>query len=280
MSETESPQKRCTMCGNIYLATTEHFRRRSNEKDGLQKLCKTCSIQLGPFSVDPWIVFLSLGVGFGVPLLAAFGPLWVGTSITVREAFAGYGISSGQSRRQVHGSSERLGWLSQTTWLGLRGVFRRRERAILTLLTLTLAGATFLTVQCASFSTSRMIADITGSSHYDVEAYVPPDGTQAQTLITQIQALPNVKHVETETEVEHDGLTTQWGSVDMKGYQVDTQIYQPPILSGHWFTADDTNAVLINESFANVSGLQVGQTLLVANLTLKVMALSISRNEV
>ena len=39
-------------------------------------------LDLGPFSVDPWIVFLSLGVGFGVPLLAAFGPLWVGTSIT------------------------------------------------------------------------------------------------------------------------------------------------------------------------------------------------------
>ncbi len=230
-------------------------------------------LDLGPFYVDPWIVFLSLGVGFGVPLLAAFVPLWVGTSITVREAFAGYGISSGQSRRRVHGSGERLGLLSQTTWLGLRSVFRRRGRAMLTLLTLTLAGATFLTVQCASASTNRMIADITGSSHYDVEANVPPNGTQAQTLITQIQALANVKRVETETEVEHDGLTTQWGSVDIKGYQVDTQIYQPPILSGRWFTADDTNAVLINESFAKVSGLQVGQTLLVANLTLKVIGI-------
>jgi putative ABC transport system permease protein len=231
------------------------------------------SLDLGPFSVDLWIVFLSLGVGFGVPLLAAFVPLWVGTSITVREAFAGYGISAGQSRRRVHGSGERLGLLSQTTWLGLRGVFRRRGRAMLTLLTLTLAGATFLTVQCASASTNRMIADITGSSHYDVEANVPPNGNQAQTLITQIQALDNVKRVETETEVEHDGLTTQWGSVDIKGYQVDTQIYQPPILSGRWFTANDTNAVLINESFARVSGLQVGQTLLVANLTLKVIGI-------
>ncbi len=61
--------------------------------------------------------------------------------------------------------------------------------------------------------------------------------------------------------------------MDIKGYQVDTQIYQPPILSGRWFTADDTNAVLINESFAKVSGLQVGQTLLVANLTLKVIGI-------
>jgi putative ABC transport system permease protein len=228
-------------------------------------------IDLGPFSVDPWIVILSLGVGFGVPLLAAFIPLWVGTRITVREAFAGYGISSGQSRRRVRSSGERMGLLSQTTWLGLRGVFRRRGRAILTLLTLTLAGATFLTVQTTSASTNQMIADITANSHYDVQADVPPDGTQAQTLSSQIQALTNVKRVETATEVE--GLTTQWGKVDMKGFQVDTQIYQPTLLSGRWFTANDTNAVLINERFAQTSGLQVGQTLLVSNLTLTVIGI-------
>jgi putative ABC transport system permease protein len=228
-------------------------------------------IDLGPFSVDPWIVILSLGVGFGVPLLAAFIPLWVGTRITVREAFAGYGISSRQSRRRVRSSGERMGLLSQTTWLGLRGVFRRRGRAILTLLTLTLAGATFLTVQTTSASTNQMIADITANSHYDVQADVPPDGTQAQTLSSQIQALTNVKRVETATEVE--GLTTQWGKVDMKGFQVDTQIYQPTLLSGRWFTANDTNAVLINERFAQTSGLQVGQTLLVSNLTLTVIGI-------
>lgn len=232
-------------------------------------------IDLGPFSVDSWIVILSLVVGFGVPLLAAFIPLWVGTRITVRDAFAGYGISSGQSRRRVRYSGERMGLLSQTTWLGLRGVFRRRGRAILTLLTLTLAGATFLTVQTTSASTNQMIADITANSHYDVQADVPPapDGTQAQTLSSQIQALTNVKRVETATAVEGDGLTTQWGKVDMKGFQVNTQIYQPALLSGRWFTANDTDAVLINERFAQTSGLQVGQTLLVSNLTLTVIGI-------
>jgi putative ABC transport system permease protein len=232
-------------------------------------------IDLGPFSVDSWIVILSLGVGFGVPLLAAFIPLWVGTRITVREAFAGYGISSGQSRRRVRNSGERMGLLSQTTWLGLRGVFRRRGRAILTLLTLALAGATFLTVQTTSASTNQMIADITANSHYDVRADVPPapDGTQAQTLSSQIQALTNVKRVETATQVQGDGLTTQWGKVDMEGFQVDTRIYQPTLLSGRWFTANDTDAVLINERFAQASGLQVGQTLLVANLTLTVIGI-------
>lgn len=230
-------------------------------------------IDLGPFYVDSWIVILSLGVGLGVPLLAAFIPLWVGTRITVREAFAGYGISSGQSRRRVRSSGERMGLLSQTTWLGLRGVFRRRGRAMLTLLTLTLAGATFLTVQTTSASTNQMIADITANSHYDVQANVPPEGTQAQTLSSQIQALANVKRVETATEVEGDGLTTQWGKVDMEGFQVDTQIYQPTILSGRWFTTNQTNAVLINERFAQASGLQVGQTLLVSNLTLTVVGI-------
>jgi putative ABC transport system permease protein len=59
----------------------------------------------------------------------------------------------------------------------------------------------------------------------------------------------------------------------MEGFQVDTRIYQPTLLSGRWFTANDTDAVLINERFAQASGLQVGQTLLVANLTLTVIGI-------
>src|SRR5258708_36594430 len=57
----------------------------------------------------------------------------------------------------------------------------------------------------------------------------------------------------------------------MKGFQVYTRIYQPSLLSGRWFTASDTDAVLTNERFAQTSGLQVGQTLLVSNLTRKVI---------
>src|SRR5260370_11705306 len=59
----------------------------------------------------------------------------------------------------------------------------------------------------------------------------------------------------------------------MKGFQVNTRIYQSTHLSGRWFTDNDTDAVLINERFAQTSGLQVGQTQLVSNLTLTVIGI-------
>src|SRR5260221_6150914 len=230
------------------------------------------NIDLGPFTVEPWIVALSLGIGFSVPLLAALLPLWLGTRITVREAFAAYGISSGQGRRSTRRASGQVSWISQTTWLGLRGVFRRCGRALLTLLTLTLAGATFLTVQTASASTNQMIADITANSHYDVKVMLP-DSTQLQATLSQIQAFANVKRVESAMEDDGTGLLTEWGKVSLLGFQVDTQIYRPTILSGRWLTANDTNAILINEKFAAASGLKVGQTMLVSSLTLTVIGI-------
>ena len=118
-------------------------------------LASTISLAVGPFTVFPWIILLSLAVGFGVPLLAALVPLWIGTRITVREALSAYGIGAERAGGRLSRQAQRLSWISQTTWLGLRGVFRKRWRAALTLLTLTLAGTTFLVVQTATAATNQ-----------------------------------------------------------------------------------------------------------------------------
>ena len=103
-------------------------------------LASASLLAVGPFAVYPWILLLGLAVGFGVPLLSARVPLWIGTRITVREALSAYGISAGRAGQRRARLSQRLTGVSQTTWLGLRGVFRKRARAALTLLTLTPGG--------------------------------------------------------------------------------------------------------------------------------------------
>ena len=219
-------------------------------------LGRSIRLAVGPFAVEPWIILLGLVVGFGVPLLSALLPLWIGTSITVREAFSAYGISAGQGNDFLARVARRLTWVSQTTWLGLRGIFRKRWRAALTLLTLTLAGITFLTVQTASVSTNQTIAHAFDSYHYNVE--VRSNGDIASVL-AQIEALPNVQRVELAGELEP--VTTTWGQVDLLGFQTNTQLYRPPIVSGRWLSSSDSNAILINEEMASATGLKVGDTL-------------------
>ncbi len=221
-------------------------------------LASASSLAVGPFTVFPWIIILGLAVGFGVPLLSALLPLWIGTRITVREALSAYGISAGAGHagNRLARLAQRLTGVSQTTWLGLRGVFRKRWRAALTLLTLTLAGATFLVVQTATAATNQTTANAFAPYHYDVLAEIY---AQDAPLVAQISALPNVGRVERYREDE--GAESQWGQLRLLGFQPDTKLYTPQIISGRWLSPSDTDAVVLNEEATAATGLHVGDTL-------------------
>jgi putative ABC transport system permease protein len=219
-------------------------------------LATTVRLAAGPFAVFPWIILMGLAVGFGVPGLSALLPLWVGTRITVREALSAYGISAGRSGQSGARLSQRLSRVSQTTWLGLRGVFRKRARAALTLLTLTLAGTTFLVVQTTTAATNQTIADAFAPYHYDVLAEIY---AQNAPLVSEISALPNVGRVERYREDE--GVESQWGQLRLLGVQPDTTLYTPQLESGRLLSRSDINAALINEEAATATGLHVGDTL-------------------
>ena len=115
-------------------------------------LTSIVTLDLGPFQLDAGTIALSALIGLAVPFLAAIMPLWTGTRITVREAISAYGIE-----RTVDGGGRRPAgagwpWVPQTVWLGLRGLFRKRGRAILTLLALTFSAAAFLAIQTTDSS--------------------------------------------------------------------------------------------------------------------------------
>lgn len=224
-------------------------------------LARAISLAVGPFTIFPWIIILGLAVGFGVPLLSALLPLWIGTRITVREALSAYGISTDHAGHRRSLLARHLSRVSQTTWLGLRGVFRKRWRAVLTLLTLTLAGTTFLVVQTATAATNQTTANAFAPYHYDVSASIY---AQNAPEVSQISALPNVGRVERYREDE--GAESQWGQMLLLGFQPDTRLYIPQIINGRWLSPGDTNAALINEEAATATGLHVGDTLTLSSV--------------
>ncbi len=224
-------------------------------------LASSISLAVGPFTIFPWIIILGLAVGFGVPLLSALVPLWMGTRITVREALSAYGISAGRAGNRRARLTQRRTGVSQTTWLGLRGVFRKRWRAALTLLTLTLAGTTFLVVQTAAAATNQTTANAFAPYHYDVSAEIY---AQNAPEVSQISALSNVERVERYREAE--GAESQWGQMLLLGFQPDTRLYIPQLISGRWLSPGDTNAALINEEAATATGLNVGDTLTLSSV--------------
>ncbi len=219
------------------------------------------TLDLGPFTLSPWIVGMALLVGIGVPFAAALMPLWSGTRITVREAMAAYGVSTGTSRAHV-GLARRLPWVPQTIWLGLRGLFRRRGRAILTLLALTLSSTAFLSIQTTTYSVDTFITQLFGQ--YDYDAFVGTKALPYTQIRATLLAVPNVAQVE---RFEQNEVKTPWGQILLTGVEQDAQLYHHSVLAGRWFAPGEQDVIVISDTLAAATGTQVGQTLTFSDST-------------
>jgi putative ABC transport system permease protein len=216
-------------------------------------------IDLGPFQVSPWILVVSILVGLLLPPLAALAPLWQGTRITVREAMSAYGVSAGSSKQRAWG--RRLAWVPQTAWLGVRGIFRKRMRAILTLLALTLSCAVFMSVQITTSSIGYTLDQQANAFHCDLTAqwgsikYRP--GIYVN-MLQQMQALANVERVEPRTS---GTVTTRQGDLLLTGLVAQTQFYQYHLVAGRWLAASESNTIVLSDLAAQKLHLQVGDAL-------------------
>jgi predicted lysophospholipase L1 biosynthesis ABC-type transport system permease subunit len=113
------------------------------------------NFDLATLAVPGWVYLLVAFIGLVVPIAAAAYPVAVGTRITVREAIAAAGVDRstiGGSRLDRALTALPLG--RGPLLLGVRNSLRRRVRLALTLVTLTLAGAFF--ISALSFRTSMI----------------------------------------------------------------------------------------------------------------------------
>ena len=220
-------------------------------------LANTISLAVGPFTIFPWIIILGLAVGFGVPLLSALLPLWMGTRITVREALSAYGISAGRAGASPSqaGTAPELG-LADDLAGAARGLPQTRAGGADP--ADTDAGGDHLPGGANGHRRHQPDHSLNAFApyHYDVLAQIY---AQNAPLVAQISALPNVGRVERYREDE--GAESQWGQLLLLGFQPDTTLYTPQLVSGRWLSPSDTNAALINEEAATATGLHVGDTL-------------------
>jgi putative ABC transport system permease protein len=223
-------------------------------------LARAIPLALGPLTVAPGLIALSLALGFGVPLCASLWPLWNGTRITVRAALAAYGINKGEGNGSLARLGQHLTWISQTTWLGLRSLFRKRASAALTLLMLSVAGTSFLVVQTTASSVNETIGLTWTNIHADVEVYADEPYSQAR---AQLGTLPNVRLME---RFGIAGAQTPWGKLGLWGFEPQTQLYHYQLTSGRWLREGDTNVVLLSDAVAREIGLHAGSRLAVTSL--------------
>lgn len=226
-------------------------------------LARLINFDIIDYTTPPRVLALEVGAGLVVPLLAALWPVLGGARLTVREALGSYGLGRGRfGSGRIDRLLERVHALSRPLLLSLRNTFRRKSRLALTLTTLTLGGATFISVFSVReglFLTAEQ--KIFTFWRHDLIAYFDRP-YRFELLAQEARAVPGVVRVEpiaytAMRRVRPDGNQSE--DIGLIGTRHDNDLINATVLSGRWLVPGDQNAIVIStDALRNEPDLAVG----------------------
>ena len=232
------------------------------------------------YRIVPMALAIQVLVGLLVPLIAGLAPVLNGSRITVLKALSG-GLAD-EEQSPVAGGEQRLSrfdWIQMKLThilagrgihiprpfvISLRNTFRRKSRLALTLFTLTMGGAIFISV----FNVRVTLHDYIGQIGKYFRADVTLDFDQAYRLdeVNQFaRQMPGVQHVEgwqfASAELLGAGDEVV-ENLNILAPPANTELVKPLLVSGRFIDASDVRKLAISEAVMNYfPDLKVGDTL-------------------
>ncbi len=208
------------------------------------------------FRLSREVLLMQVVVGLVVPLTVALYPIIAGTRVTVREAISAYGLGKG-----AFGSNkiDRLLMyiqhvpllrhnISRPLLISLRNTFRRKGRLVLTLLTLIIGGAIFISVFSVRASLLDTLDTLLDYFQYDVGVHLDRD-YRIERIKHETLKVPGIQQAESwgfynGRRKRPDG--TDSDNIFIFAPPAETTLVKPTLVEGRWLRADDTNAIVIN----------------------------------
>ncbi len=212
------------------------------------------------------IVLLQAATGLLMPVGVALFPIVGGTRISVYDAIYQYGLSGEGKRGPVEELLVKIRNLSPPVMLSLRNTFRNKARLAFTLVTLTLAGAMFVSVFSTRASLTRHINEMEYYVNYDASLRIP-SGANIRTVEREALRIPGVTIAEgwsstTGVLVHDDGSESE--DLELVGLPYNSITIDPKLLGGRWLQSEDTTQVVINEDFLeDEPGIGVGSEIVI-----------------
>jgi putative ABC transport system permease protein len=236
------------------------------------------------YRIVPMALLIQMLVGLFVPLIAGLVPVLKGSRITVLHALSG-NLTDDQSRVSA-GETRRLSWfdwmqVKATRILAVRGIhiprpfvislrntFRRKSRLALTLFTLTMGGAIFISVFNVRTSLHEYIGQI--GKYFAADVSVDFDTPYRLTEVKQkVMQVKGVQHVEGWQFVSGELLDENNNvleNINIFGPPADSQLVKPLLVAGRWIQFDDVRKLVVSEGALKYdSSLQPG-----AKITLRI----------
>ena len=218
-------------------------------------LADMVNISLGGFHVVPLALLAQAGMALLIPLAAAAVPVFAGTRISVRRAISTYGmgpekVAKKSGRGRLGRLLERAGFLSRPMALALGNVFRRKGRLILTLSTLTLGGAIFISVFNLQDSIHKAVNDLSGFFPADVTVNFsePYSAVEVEKLALTVADVTGAESwgQANASLLSADGSESE--TVSIYAPPAKSTLIQPVLEAGRWLLPGDTNTLVIGPS--------------------------------
>ena len=222
------------------------------------------------FAIPRMAFALQLVVGLILPVVAAAIPVTRGCRVPVGDALRDHGLAPSPGRSATAGLLSRVaarGGLSRPLLFSLRNAFRRRQRMILTLLTLSMGGAVFMGAGNLKTAVRGAMDLAFGTQRYDMALRFarpwPVDSIE--------RALADVAGVETaeawgamRATVDHaDG--TLGNAFTLSAVPPDSRLLIRQIVSGRWMHPTDGRVLVVSRRVvADEPTLRVGETVMLA----------------
>jgi putative ABC transport system permease protein len=216
------------------------------------------------FRIVPSVLILQGLIALLVPQIAAFVPIWRGSRLSVQEALSGIKQGGSKVRKAGNRSLVHFKLISRPILISLRNTFRSKGRMALTLITLSLGGAMFISTFNVQLSMGNYIEQLSKYFIGDLNlsmAY-PYRLEKVEGLLTQLDEIEHVEGWMTARSeiIREDGSTGD--SVNLLAPPGGSQLVEPKMISGRWLEPGDQNAIVLNEIFqSKFPNLKVGDTL-------------------
>lgn len=215
----------------------------------------------------PLIYFILTGmVGIGLPVLSSLPPIIGGTRITVREAFDGNRINKSNIGRGVMQKIvNAISRLSRPLGLAAGNTVRKKARLILTLFTLTLGGAVFISSFNIGAGITATINEFRKTTLYDISLFLKDRQSykELEKIVDGIEDIDSYEFWEQAT-----GIMEYGNGADSDGFPVlapplNSKLFKPVMEKGSYLTEGDRNNIVIRHMFIMKinPGLSVGDSI-------------------
>lgn len=202
------------------------------------------------FRVVPIAVLAQTLIAILIPLGAGFVPVNNGARTSVLEAISNYRPNNQSTSNRKSRLARWIGWISRPVLLSFRNTFRKRGRLLLTLFTLTVAGAVFIAVFNVRDSLTSVMESLL--QHYMGDVTVNfSQPYRVNEIRRTLHQIPGVEGVEGwaiasgEIWDESDELVSKLSII---APPQDTQLLDLKLVAGRWLLPGEERAIVVSDS--------------------------------